>query len=145
MKYYYVNPSPKLFRYFLKHKLYNEPGAAREFFKIDGNCQDYCWREFFELDSILLLTIAVEDRRIVGWCIAFKSSHRALRDSLWCYVTPLQRRKGIGTLLVRKTTKRLDRTNFRTDDIGFREFFWDAALSREPYKNRFEAYDDVLT
>lgn len=129
MKYYHVSPSPKLFRILLKKKLYEPTGVAQEFFENGGNCQTPFFKCFF-LDSILLLTIAVENRRIVGWCIAFKSSHRALRDSLWCYVTPLQRRKGIGTILVRKTTGRLGRTNFRTDDNDYKEKFWNVALSR---------------
>lgn len=137
MKYYYVRPSPKLFSLLLKQKLYKKNGAAREFFFVKGDCSDVYFREFFQLDKILLLTIAVKHRRIVGWCIAFKSSHRALRDSMWCYVTPLQRREGVGTMLVRKTTGRLGRTNFRTDDNGHKEIFWGKALKRNRH--------DVLT
>lgn len=137
MKYYHVHPSPKLFSLLLKQKLYEETGVAEEFFSINGDCADYFFRDCFQLDKILLLTIAVKHRRIVGWCIAFKSAHRALRDSLWCYVTPLQRRKGVGTILVRKTTGRLGRTNFRTDDNGHKEIFWGKALKRNRH--------DVLT
>lgn len=131
MTIHFVRPSKKLFRLLLKNRMHAEAGCARELFISKGNCKNFYYHDWCCVSKFISIAIAVKERKIIGWCFVFKSNSAELRDAIWCYVTPCERRKGYGKRLVQATTKRLGRDNFRYDDVGSgKAQFWSSSLTK---------------
>lgn len=131
MTIHFVRPSKKLFRLLLKNRMHAEAGCARELFISNGDCKNFYYHDWCCVSKFISIAIAVKERKIIGWCFVFKSNSAELRDAIWCYVTPCERRKHYGTKLVEATVNRLGRNNFRCDNSHtIREAFWSASLTQ---------------
>lgn len=129
--YYNVKPSERLYKIFLKRKLHNGYyGVAESVFKANGDVNELYYNRNKILKELKYISIAVKNRKVIGWGLYFTAGTDTGKDSVWVFVAEKYRRKGIGTKLARHVTKTAKNRKVYVDMGGWRNRFWEKALGQ---------------
>ena len=124
-----VKPSARLYKRLLRLELYEPGWTARSFFEVGANMDDFCDNDYFKLRGVTKIYLARVGGKTVGWSILF-DRRGAVNKSIWAYVKPEFRRRGIGKRLVKRCRKGLDPNKIKVDRTHcYQEDFWDVALN----------------
>lgn len=124
-----VKPSARLYQRLLRLELYEPGWSAQRLFEVGADLDRCCYRRSHKLTSVLKIYVARVDSKTVGWSILF-DRNGWVNKSIWAYVKPEFRRRGIGRKLVKRCRKGIESENIKVDRTHcYQDNFWDVALA----------------